>query len=202
METTYTEILVGFDAREMYLDFTATWEKASRDRFLLKQDILKPLSTDVMIWNSVFHKKPSIEFSGGFLQISLAEVKNRLADASTHPDHSYGLIAITKWVRNAEVGEYYPIEWPEDSQSWSLLGYDISDFVCLSGLTNCGYRDEESQQLKAAWADKLNQYHLFTDVQAAFAFKDMTDQRVREHSPFSVYGLYLIEKFDIEHTGA
>lgn len=75
---------------------------------------------------------------------------------------------------------------------WSFIGYDIGDEWALSGLMNCGYDDDEIRDLGAVWASKLNEFHLFTDFNDAAAFCDLSDQRVREHSPFSVYGLYVI----------
>lgn len=75
---------------------------------------------------------------------------------------------------------------------WSFIGYDIGDEWALSGLMDCGYDDDEIRDLGATWASKLNEFHLFTDFNDAATFCELSDQRVREHRPFSVYGLYRI----------
>jgi hypothetical protein len=50
----YRNEVVGFDAREMWLDVDSQWTQSQRDAFLLRQDVLKPLSVDSYIWYSVF----------------------------------------------------------------------------------------------------------------------------------------------------
>ncbi len=73
-----------------------------------------------------------------------------------------------------------------------LLGYDIADDVFLSGLSNCGYTEEETAMLRSTWAARLNRFHLFDQLDAASEFKALTDARVPEHAPFFVFGLYLL----------
>ena len=48
------ERFLGFDAREMWLDFDAGWPQERKDIYLLRHDVLKVLSTDSMAWQSVF----------------------------------------------------------------------------------------------------------------------------------------------------
>lgn len=50
----YKEKLLGFDAREMWLDHDSLWPQKRRDVFLLKRDVEKPLSIDPTVWPSVF----------------------------------------------------------------------------------------------------------------------------------------------------
>ncbi len=50
----YKEKLLGFDAREMWLDLEALWPQKRRKIFLLKRDIEKPLAIDPGVWPSVF----------------------------------------------------------------------------------------------------------------------------------------------------
>jgi len=71
-----------------------------------------------------------------------------------------------------------------------LLGYDIADDVFLSGLSNCGYTDEEKTALRSTWASRLNRFHLFDQADVAFEFKTLTEARVPEHAPFFVFGIY------------
>lgn len=80
----------------------------------------------------------------------------------------------------------------EPKPSWGRLGYDVSDLYLLSGLTNCGYEPDEQNVLQGEMKRYLNQYHLFTDLNPALEFKEISDHRVPEHAPFFVYGLYVI----------
>jgi hypothetical protein len=73
-----------------------------------------------------------------------------------------------------------------------LLGYDVADDVFLSGLSNCGYTDDEKSALRPKWAPHLNKYHLFDDANIAYEFKTIADARVCEHAPFFVFGIYLL----------
>lgn len=50
----YKSVVVGFDAREMWLDVDSQWTQTKKDEILLKQDVLKPLSVDHYVWHSVF----------------------------------------------------------------------------------------------------------------------------------------------------
>jgi hypothetical protein len=86
-----------------------------------------------------------------------------------------------------------PLPIPIGNQNWTSLGFDVSDGSGLSGLSNCGYAKDEVPALRERWGPHLNTYHLFSDVDQAIEFKRLSDNRVREHAPFFVYGLYLVE---------
>ncbi len=46
--------MVGFDARELWLDTSSQWNDTMRRRVLLRPDVVKPLSVDNYVWYSVF----------------------------------------------------------------------------------------------------------------------------------------------------
>ena len=71
----------------------------------------------------------------------------------------------------------------------TFLGYDIADEGFISGLSNCGYEASE-RHLRDGWGPYLNDWHLFSQREQAISFQRMTDQRVAEHAPFCIYGLY------------
>ncbi len=77
--------------------------------------------------------------------------------------------------------------------TWRRLGFDIADGTAISGLGNCGYEADEADTLRDAWAARLNDHGLFDDVHDALAFRAVTDARVREHAPFAVYAVWLVE---------
>lgn len=80
-----------------------------------------------------------------------------------------------------------------------FVGYDIADYYLLSGLMNCGFTEEERQRA-ARWIPHLNRRHLFDSYEPAMAFKHETDDRVPEHAPFFVFGLWLLPKDWSPHT--
>ncbi len=49
--------MVGFDARELWLDASSQWNDMMRQKYLLRSDVVKPLSVDKYVWYSVFSEK-------------------------------------------------------------------------------------------------------------------------------------------------
>jgi hypothetical protein len=153
-----------------------------------------------MVWVSVFHSqqisKPSWIGPLGEVWASLAQLTAFLT-ADSAMDHG-DIIAITQWVwvtaeKIAERDAAYDVQPSVRSPQWKLLGFDVADRFLLSGLMNAGYTANEKDALCQQWSSHLNRYHLFDDVAVALQFQALTDRRVQEHSPFSVYGLYLID---------
>ncbi len=78
--------------------------------------------------------------------------------------------------------------------AWAFLGYDVSDKWLLSGLSDCGTTETEMQILRETYASDLNEHHLFEAIKPAVDFMHVSDERVRAHAPFFVFGLWLIKK--------
>jgi hypothetical protein len=78
--------------------------------------------------------------------------------------------------------------------NWSLLGYDVADLGLTSGLTNMGFLPgvDDVDALRLRWRPHINASHLFDDLSQAIEFKNFSNQRVPEHAPFFVYGLWLV----------
>jgi len=74
--------------------------------------------------------------------------------------------------------------------SWRLLGFDVAD-PNITGLSNCEY-DAAERGLAATWAPCLNEHHLFAKIEDADVFRVFTNERVREHAPFYVLGLWRV----------
>ena len=60
-------------------------------------------------------------------------------------------------------------------------------------MSNCGYKAEEADALREAWGARLNDHGLFDEIHDALAFRAVTDARVREHAPFAVYAVWMVE---------
>jgi hypothetical protein len=207
METSLTEIVAGFDARLMFWK-KEEWDEKRRSMYLIKKDVFKILSLDESVWPSIFEnpvstfssKKSSKEFLTtpdwvGPSNPPFWENLNELRDHIPKYDLLYDV-----WVIAASCfttgKDYFGATIPNEiDQKWKFLGYDVNDGIWISGLTNCGYIDEDKLTLtKRPWHTYLNEYHLFDSFEYAMEFKEYTDVRVKEHSPFNVCGLYLIEE--------
>jgi hypothetical protein len=89
-----------------------------------------------------------------------------------------------------------PVQTVDTDDGWQLLGYDVADAAMTSALMNCGFQPEERSALRQAWADKLNAHGLFPSPDDAHAFRSLSDARVAEHAPFSVFALHLRQGSD------
>ena len=202
------ELLLGFDAREMGLDVAEYWPEERKRHFLLRQDIVKPLSTDILVWRSVFDVEPTLQrpqWTG-----PIQELWEDLATLQTSLDTAWSARTLPSWLiavtLQEEVCEREDLqEWYDRvsnfipalrDPAWALLGYDVSDKWLLSGLSNCGYGSNESeiQILRDTYASSLNEHHLFEAIKPAVDFMQVSDERVRAHAPFFVFGLWLIKK--------
>jgi hypothetical protein len=112
----------------------------------------------------------------------------------------YTLIAATWHLKPGEVrgpvGPYMSPTSPAGRDpGWSFLGYDVAD-PSISGLSNCGYSEEDRRELAPVWGPRLNAHHLFDKLEHADEFRTLTDTRVPEHAPFFVIGLWLIREVE------
>jgi len=193
----------------MWLQFEAEWSQERKDQYLLRRDIEKPLSTDNTTWPSLIFDLQTWDVAS---RDSLFDVwfRDGLQGLSVYLNSVLDIAKMNYWVIGITVlhesydkeDTHYPSvpvnslplsSPPYDSQEWTFLGYDVSDEGFTSGLSNCGYAPDEVPALRERWGPHLNQYHLFSDVDQAIEFKKLSDDRVREHAPFFVYGLYLVE---------
>jgi hypothetical protein len=200
--------LIGFDPREMWIDYRSQWPERFRRISLLKQDVEKPLSVDIRIWPSVFDdvlEPPS--WTGGLNTWDDLDRLESFLRQERARDLSFWVIAISVVLDGLSESERelwrtgpprIPTIKPDmiDS-SWSFLGFDVGDQWLISGLTNCQYNEQTMPTNQSKYQRLLNQYHLFNELEAADRFRRDTNLRVPEHAPFAVFGIYSVEK----HTG-
>ncbi len=216
----YEETVIGFDARDMETAYILGWPQDRRERFLLKEELAKPLSIDVLVWPSIF--LPAITFVGGTSQDSLyetdlkipveyrsldnlwrnlGEMQRYLKDHLQTRRAQYWEIAITEFMSKSDKEELVSkgVFKPNAvSQEWRLLGYDVSNSDFRSALTGSAYEKSEIQILRQRWAPYLNESHLFTDLKQAREFANWADGRDIGHAPCSVNGLYLVQRVNAE----
>ena len=202
---TISELVIGFDARAVDATSLDRWDDRRRSLFLLRTDVLRPLSVDAIVWPSVWTPGLSdqdllTDGSRGIegLYIDLAalyrELEMRRSISLREPYSIVGVTLSTPGPKDSAVIEpmLRPTEPPTLDPNWLLLGYDVADSSMLSGLSNCGYLPFEADQLRASWAPLLNESHLFRTKDDASRFEHVANARVPEHAPFYVFGLYLI----------
>jgi hypothetical protein len=215
--------LLGFDIRfncNDYVDIFLTEE--FRDNYLLNRNIQWPLSVDTMIWPSYF------SFSGylsGFRTDEMIDV-NPLStrqealrlwenhnEMKTVFSQRFGQnekkgvqVAVILLAENPRsTNEYWhavldpPMILNDIPKEWQLLGHDVADEYMTSGLSNCGYKEEDRKTLEKKWSQCLNKYGLIRNLDDALRFLQVTDRRVPEHAPFYVYVLYSIKPDEINN---
>lgn len=205
------DALLGFDARPVGPLIDEPWSPERRQRYLLR-DVSRPLSVDHRVWwpSAFRHPREGTESSPlgwiprpewigpNDLWDNLEQMESAL-DATPAPPR--GIERVWKialsWHENGELrldrhGLYIePMRPAAISATWECLGYDVAD-PTISGLSNCGYDPDERTALIPRWAPRLNEHHLFTQLDDAYAFRELTNQRVTEHAPFFVFGLWRI----------
>jgi hypothetical protein len=209
-----TNEVLGFDIRTAdELDVARRWDERRRAQYLLRTDVSWVASVDTIVCPSVF------EFGDGahvnhpdtgamrlvpqdLHQQALGlwrDVRKMQESASETPLQGTKTIQIAITVfGNGKVISGYPLDdLLKDGtdprtlgDGWDLLGYDVATQFLLSGLSNCGYSEQEKNALSRVWSDKLNKVGLLTDLDDAVVFRELTDRRVPEHAPFLVFGLY------------
>lgn len=197
--------MLGFDARERWCPASRLFPPERAARFLLREDVDKVLSADVMVWPTVFADSdvghlaledlslgaggvPRPGWVGGLqgLWRSLAELDAALDAAPSLPGPCDVVAFAARSHPRPDLG---PADPPSPGAAWRILGYDVVDAWLLSGLSNCGFEPAELPDLRRRWRPHLNRAHLFEAVESADRFRRECDARVPEHAPFMVCGL-------------
>lgn len=207
-----SEALLGFDARVVGERVDELWSPERRRQYLLR-DAVRPLSVDPLVWPSCF--KPALEDPDGQqpwqvgwmprpewigpndLWEALGELERALVGHARPPGIDEIWKVAISWHAKGELkpGPFGPhLETSTPSflmPEWTFLGFDVAD-PRISGLSNCGYSGTERQRLGDEWHDRLNPHHLLTRLDDALDFLKLCDERVPEHAPFFVLGLWRI----------
>jgi hypothetical protein len=212
--------VLGYDARKLWeARFSAP---EARKAFLFRLDVEGVRSVDTATWPSVFPSDGGArpEYVGFFQHLweDLNSLRLHLAKSAQIRTRPSDVIAVTLVAGNLESADVKrwekrlkgvsptpgvteaDLSLPHASPAaidaeWPLLGYDVCDEWGLSGLTDCGFHPdrEDVQSLRATWGPRLNRFHLFDSIDHASEFARLSNQRVSEHAPFFVYGLWRVE---------
>lgn len=204
--------IIGFDARTLVgvdtlVGVEESWPLSRVERYLLRRDIVQPLSTDTTVWKSVANENGA-EMAPwhGVLNhwSSLSELLQFMQGCESTPITGWCIVAVALPWHILDIREQEAWAAPDKlvatqparlDRSWEFLGYDISDTWLLSGLTNCGYSDAESRILRANWSRRLNMHHLFNNPKDAIKFRNMTNVRVPSHAPFHVFSIFRLQDY-------
>lgn len=184
------EIVLGFDVRA---DPNIIWaNRRSRPHDFLLRDVSQPLSVDSSVW--LYQPSDTLD---GITSFTLSGWQFSSSDEAKEQTKS-GQVTIAVTVRLVGLDQSVREDWLQRAwvhyrpeSEWILLGYDIGDQSCLSGLSNCGY-GAERDKWKSIWGEDINEHHLVTNSAKAEMLARATDARVPEHAPFAAFGLYLL----------
>ena len=182
----------GADVRESCAQPDNDWTQDRREGFLLRLDVLRPLSVDPNVWGLA--RRPADEKAGTPLPwISVDDALHKYVGSA---DANATTIAIGVVAEDAEEESILATTTGVDAElvaepDWVFLGFDVAD-GSTSGLSNCGYDASEARILRPVWGPRLNKHGLFVDIADALSFRQLTNERVPEHAPFYVYGIWVV----------
>jgi hypothetical protein len=206
--------LVGFDIRldaEQYVKLW--WDQKRRDDYLLSPDTQWPLSIDGLVWPSLFRVAkfdPLPDLAPHVIDVTPGRFPHhsdleQLKKIRELAGRSGGIItAFELFTEKVTEGEFityekadivHGLEVPVTNPAslpklTEFLGFDVADAGHISGLSNCGYKEEEKGRLGKLWGKRLNKYGLLPSLGDATEFREMTNERVPEHAPFWIFGIH------------
>lgn len=201
------EILLGFQLR-VASKSEEQWNSDRRKLYLLREEVTLSLSVHRNVWPSCENEKLLsslfIDYSADFCSapngLSVYNLKeSSIVDKPSRYNDAF-LIGITvvdepiNTARELKVNRDI-LDIPYSIEQllrlgWICLGYDVADQWLTSGLMNCGYESKEKVLLVNRFAHLLNEFHLFNSVDVAIEFSVDCNERVPEHAPFIVYGIW------------
>jgi hypothetical protein len=207
--------ILGFDFRVGMDDklLGERWPEQRRSQYLLRPDVVAPLSVDTGVWPSLFdfdspqsnataYPVPAndnyFHHQGLHLWADLPEMRRAVLNNTHQPKKGFSacftleddgfVLSEEKWRMAFEE----PTVPAGLDARWALMGYDVADRFFTSGLSNCGYNVEEAERARATWRESINTNGLFSSADEARRFKEYSDTRVQAHAPFYIFGIYEI----------
>lgn len=198
----FPEPILGFDVRTVDPMLERMWDQLRRQLFLLRNEVRLPLSTDPLVWPSAWTPlstaRTLVSAARGLegFEHNLQMLEQRLSREA--PPGPFYLIAVTMPQagegNSEEIGRLREFarttKAPKVAITSAFLGYDVADFSMISGLTNCGYPPDQLDALRHDWVPYINDDHLFSELEPATRFRDLTNSRIPQHAPFFIFGVY------------
>lgn len=204
--------LAGYDRRVSPRRVSSLWPRERRERFLVRQDAPQPLSVDIQVWPQARREADEgLRFAGE----AFGDLLGSPPESGGEPDDPCVIAVSVLWDAWSSTQEqtwnrlvldrnHHPIgietlsRQPDmervAGEGWTLLGLDVADWGLVSSLTNCGLSPEEmAGSYRTRWAGRVNAHHLFDETPSAQEFVAVSNERVKEHAPFFVFGLWLVK---------
>lgn len=190
------KILIGYSIRSLLED--KSWTQKRRKLFLINPDIKLPKSVSNVGWDMIdefidldnddnlFSLTFGFQNQDELLNISHYQIQQTDRVVVRSCIHYLHFVPTFVWALNMQ--SY------QDDDGFYFLGYDVADSGMTSGLSNCGYTENDLKYCQVQYLPFLNQHGLFDDFDVAVDFLDYTNRRVVEHTPFYVYSLYTNRK--------
>lgn len=185
------KILIGYSIRSLSQD--KSWDNERRKKFLIKNNIDLPKSASTVVWenfNDFIDESDSFHFldNYGFQDIkelvSLSNYNKNQTDRIMVRTCIHYLHSVPTFVWALNMPSY------QDDDNFYFFGYDIADGGIMSGLSNCGYTQNEMKYCQEKYLPFLNNHGLFDNFDIALDFLNYTNERVKDHAPFYIYSLY------------
>jgi hypothetical protein len=189
----FPTLYVGADVRVEPVEADPDWAADRRDLYLLRREVVRPLSVDPRVWARPAHDAtravdPALPW------VTVDETRRRYAARSAVVGAAWVVVALGAVPHDGPARATLAKRGITDEivldPSWSFLGYDVAGDVELSGLSNCGYDGEGVDALRTTWSPRLNEHGLIENLDDALELRTITDARVPEHAPFGVIGLW------------
>jgi hypothetical protein len=191
---------LGFDIRVGSVQHQAEWSLSRRSDFLIRPEILAPISVDDMVWPRL--GPDSSEFPM-WLWGSTGEILSAFPalGGSTIGD-SGRIIAIgtltdderyAKFIADVFFGYKNAASYEIVNSKQELLGFDVADRFFISGLSNCKLALDELTAIRSDWSHAIRESGLIRDPDLARTFCVICDKLIPEHAPFEVYQIDAVE---------
>jgi hypothetical protein len=216
--------ILGFDFRHAVGDdlMVKNWSSERRLHYLLKPDIVAPLSIDRSVWPSYFsfeqkHSKnasqmiyfPPSEFHQQVIGLwaNLLDMKNLIESRGIRSVPAQYVCFTQEDSLGVETDEMWQVVYEEATVpsnldgSWKFNGYDIADRFFTSALSNCGFISEEDMlRSRGRWMLNINEQGLFSGLVDADNYRKYSDVRIPEHAPFHIVGIYTSVNNNLNRT--
>lgn len=194
------ELILGFDARDVSDQRKLEWSESRREEWLIRPDVLTPLSVDAFIWPSVTAYQTFLGQRAwvGFIQDLWSDLNNLLIFLKSHPPSDaydiVGVVLVRRKFVSLDESLWNEIVMPTSpsvlGSVWSPVGYDVADRYLTSGLVCIPQSSPQFSRLKSAFAQKVNSDHLFDTYDDADLFRVEANHVITDHAPFFVFRIY------------
>jgi len=191
--TPTNSLTLGFDIRQPLGNCDVSqWTRERREQFLIRPEILCPLSVDSSVWPRAWEtsNEGPMHLWGSVSQILTTFPAEISSEPSSPIVIEIAVIAAEHMYRhwkNILEGTLHPELDRALGITLQDYGYDVADQFLLSGLSNCMLKPEELEKLRKPWKTSINSYGLFAGSEDAVRYSSICDSLIPEHAPFCAY---------------